>query len=94
MRLNRAGLCVSHSKGTRLIRLLGEDHDRKVLEWKARAEGKRVQVQASKVGGNDRSEGDSDAESETSSSPPASSDGRFLPIVSGRVWEVREGGWE
>lgn len=36
--MNRLGLCLSHPHTLRIVKDLGEDHDKPVLEWKALAE--------------------------------------------------------
>ena len=37
-RLNKLGLCLSHSRSIELIKELGSDHNRQVLEWKQKLE--------------------------------------------------------
>lgn len=38
-RLNKLGICLSHSRSVELVKELGIDHDKCVLEWKKKLEG-------------------------------------------------------
>lgn len=69
-RLNKLGICLSHSKTTQIIKGLGEGYQNEVLQWKSLMEDEVPAVQDSPCSlitcSSDESENSSNAASESS----------------------------